>query len=182
MELSSFFCAMGIWFLGAARLCLSFPTWARWARQRANKLVQHIGEIIRILWANATFGVDSVCRSAIVQRGNRRNNSFSILRSREIFTLGVAQVQFQRVMNEPVVAPITGIVWKVLVSEGDEVVLGQSLILLESMKMEVPVYSPAAGAVAAIHVAAGDSVEDGEELATIHVDHGRGEQDIFGNG
>ena len=72
-------------------------------------------------------------------------------------------------MNEPVVAPITGIVWKILVNEGDEVIVGQSLILLESMKMEVPAHSPAAGIVATIRVALGDAVEDGEELATICV-------------
>ena len=65
-------------------------------------------------------------------------------------------------MNEPVVAPITGIVWKILVNEGDEVIVGQSLILLESMKMEVPAHSPAAGKVATIRVAPGDAVEDGD--------------------
>jgi biotin carboxyl carrier protein len=72
-------------------------------------------------------------------------------------------------MNEPVVAPIAGIVWKILVNEGDSVILGQSLILLESMKMEVPAHSPAAGVVATIRVRAGDAVEDGDELATICV-------------
>ena len=72
-------------------------------------------------------------------------------------------------MNEPVVAPITGIVWKILVDEGAAVVFGQSVILLESMKMEVPAHSPAAGIVASIRVAAGDAVEDGDELATICV-------------
>ena len=169
MELSSFFCAMGIWFLGAALLSLGFPTWARWARQRASRLVQHIREITRILGTNASCTLDSVCRSAIVQRGNRSTGSFSILRSREIFTLSVSQVQFKRTMNEPVVAPIAGIVWKILVDEGDAVVFGQSLILLESMKMEVAAHSPVAGVVATVRVAAGDAVEDGDELATICV-------------
>ncbi len=81
--------------------------------------------------------------------------------------MSVAQVQFVRIMNEPVVAPITGIVWKILVAVGDEVTFGQPLILLESMKMEVPAYSPAAGVIANIRVVVGDAVEDGDELAVV---------------
>jgi Acetyl/propionyl-CoA carboxylase, alpha subunit len=44
-------------------------------------------------------------------------------------------------------APITANVWKVLVSEGAEVSEGDTLVILESMKMEIPVESPHSGKV-----------------------------------
>lgn len=70
-------------------------------------------------------------------------------------------------MIADVVAPITGVVWKILVNTGDKVVIEQSLILLESMKMEVSTPSPATGVVATILVQPGDAVEEGDKLATV---------------
>ena len=70
-------------------------------------------------------------------------------------------------MSTAVVAPITGIVWKILVTVGDTVTPDQPVILIESMKMEVPVGSPSAGIVETITVSPGDSVEDGDTLATL---------------
>jgi biotin carboxyl carrier protein len=70
-------------------------------------------------------------------------------------------------MSTSVVAPITGIVWKILVTVGDSVTPDQTVILIESMKMEVPVHSPSAGTVETIAVSPGDSVEDGETLVTL---------------
>jgi len=67
-----------------------------------------------------------------------------------------------------VVAPITGVVWKILVNTGDKVEHEQPLILLESMKMEVSTLSPATGVVATILVKSGDAVEEGEKVATVH--------------
>ena len=57
-----------------------------------------------------------------------------------------------------------GSVWKLLVSEGEDVKAGQQLFILEVMKMEVPYEAPDAGTVAALHVAEGDVVEE-EQLA-----------------
>ena len=70
-------------------------------------------------------------------------------------------------MIADVVAPMTGVVWKILVNTGDKVVIEQPLILLESMKMEVSTPSPATGVVATILVKPGDAVEEGEKLATV---------------
>ena len=70
-------------------------------------------------------------------------------------------------MTVDVVAPITGIVWKILVDTGDEVEVDQPLILVESMKMEVSTSSPATGVVVTILVKAGDAVEEGETLAIV---------------
>ncbi len=70
-------------------------------------------------------------------------------------------------MATPVVAPIAGIVWKILVNVGDKVTLEQPVILLESMKMEVPVCAPIAGTIRSVAATEGASVEDGDTLATI---------------
>ena len=64
-------------------------------------------------------------------------------------------------------AHITGTVWKIEVSVGDAVVEGQTLIILESMKMEMPVESPAAGRVKSISAKEGAAVEEGAVLAEI---------------
>lgn len=58
-------------------------------------------------------------------------------------------------------------VWKVLVSEGDSVSDGDTLVILESMKMEIPVLSEADGTVAALHVSEGDVVQEGDVIAVL---------------
>ena len=57
-----------------------------------------------------------------------------------------------------------GSVWKVLVAAGDRVEHGDTLFILEVMKMEVPYTAPAAGLVAAVHITEGDGVEE-DQLA-----------------
>ena len=58
-------------------------------------------------------------------------------------------------------------VWKVLVSEGDHVDDGDTLVILESMKMEIPVLAEESGTVTKMHVAEGDVVQDDELIAEI---------------
>jgi acetyl-CoA carboxylase biotin carboxyl carrier protein len=58
-------------------------------------------------------------------------------------------------------AHITGTVWKIEVKVGDSVTLGQTVVILESMKMEMPVEATGAGKVRAILVKEGDAVEEG---------------------
>ena len=55
-----------------------------------------------------------------------------------------------------------GSVWQVLVKPGDRLKVGDTLFILEVMKMEVPYQSPAVGEVVAIHIAEGDVVEEGQ--------------------
>jgi acetyl-CoA carboxylase biotin carboxyl carrier protein len=66
-----------------------------------------------------------------------------------------------------IVAPVTGTVWKVETKEGDSVAEGQTLFVLESMKMEIPVEASDAGRVTKVHVSAGDAVDEGALLATV---------------
>jgi acetyl-CoA carboxylase biotin carboxyl carrier protein len=70
-------------------------------------------------------------------------------------------------MATEVQAHITGTVWKILVKVGDEVAQDQTLVILESMKMEMPLESPEAGRVASIAVGEGASVDEGQLLLTL---------------
>lgn len=67
-------------------------------------------------------------------------------------------------MATSVKAHIAGTVWKIEVNIGDQVTSGQTVVILESMKMEMPVESPGAGQVAAIYVKEGQPVEEGTPL------------------
>jgi acetyl-CoA carboxylase biotin carboxyl carrier protein len=64
-------------------------------------------------------------------------------------------------------AHITGTVWKIEVKVGDAVTEGQTVVVLESMKMEMPVESPSAGQVSAVLVKEGQSVEEGAPLVEL---------------
>jgi biotin carboxyl carrier protein len=66
-----------------------------------------------------------------------------------------------------VIAEVTGSVWEVLKQPGDTVAAGETIVLVESMKMEIPVEAPAAGRLAELRVAKGDAVNDGDTVATI---------------
>jgi acetyl-CoA carboxylase biotin carboxyl carrier protein len=69
----------------------------------------------------------------------------------------VAEVRAEMVAN----------VWKVVTTEGDHVEDGDTLVILESMKMEIPVLAEENGTVAKLHVAEGDVVQEGDLIATI---------------
>ena len=70
-------------------------------------------------------------------------------------------------MATEVRAHITGTVWKILVKPGDEVTAEQTLVILESMKMEMPVEAPEAGRVASVAVVEGASVDEGDLLLSL---------------
>lgn len=58
-------------------------------------------------------------------------------------------------------------VWKVLVSVGQQVAEGETLVILESMKMEIPVEAPAGGTVTALNVQEGGVVQEGDVIAVV---------------
>jgi pyruvate carboxylase subunit B len=61
-------------------------------------------------------------------------------------------------------APMPGLVLRVLVEAGGEVVSGAGLVVLEAMKMENELKAPAAGVVGVVRVRAGEPVEKGQIL------------------
>ena len=58
-------------------------------------------------------------------------------------------------------------VWKVVASEGDQVEEGDTLVILESMKMEIPVLAEDSGTITKMHVGEGDVVQEGDLIAII---------------
>jgi acetyl-CoA carboxylase biotin carboxyl carrier protein len=64
-------------------------------------------------------------------------------------------------------AHITGTVWTVEVEVGDTVAVGDTVVILESMKMEMPVEAEIGGTVEAILCEKGQSVNEGEALLTV---------------
>ena len=64
-------------------------------------------------------------------------------------------------------AHITGTVWKVECKVGDEVEEGDTLVILESMKMEMPVEAEDAGTVTEIRCEEGQSVQEGDVLVVL---------------
>jgi acetyl-CoA carboxylase biotin carboxyl carrier protein len=69
----------------------------------------------------------------------------------------VAEVRAEMVAN----------VWKVVAAQGDRVDDGDTLVILESMKMEIPVLAEGSGVITTMHVAEGDVVQEGDLIAVI---------------
>ncbi len=70
-------------------------------------------------------------------------------------------------MAEEVRAEMVANVWKIVVAEGDEVADGDTLVILESMKMEIPVLTEVDGTVSKIAVTEGSVVQEGDLIAEI---------------
>jgi acetyl-CoA carboxylase biotin carboxyl carrier protein len=69
----------------------------------------------------------------------------------------VTQVRAEMVAN----------VWKVVAAEGDSVADGDTLVILESMKMEIPVIAEESGTLTKLAVGEGDVVQEGDLIAVI---------------
>lgn len=69
--------------------------------------------------------------------------------------------------QEVIEAPMPGNIWKIVVSEGDQVKSGDVLLILEAMKMENEIVAPRDGIVASINTTTGASVNTGEKLVVL---------------
>lgn len=66
-----------------------------------------------------------------------------------------------------IVAPMPGLVLAIKAKEGDTVAAGQTLLVMEAMKMENAVTAPYAGTVAKVYVREGDSIGEGDLLVEV---------------
>jgi acetyl-CoA carboxylase biotin carboxyl carrier protein len=64
-------------------------------------------------------------------------------------------------------AELAGSLWKIVVHEGQVVAADETLMILESMKMEIPITAPRAGTVKKISVREGETVQEGQVLAQL---------------
>jgi len=58
-------------------------------------------------------------------------------------------------------------VWKVVAAQGDVIADGDTLVILESMKMEIPVLAEGSGTLTQLAVAEGDVIQEGDLIAVI---------------
>ncbi|HEX6935205.1 MAG TPA: biotin/lipoyl-binding carrier protein [Actinomycetes bacterium] len=70
-------------------------------------------------------------------------------------------------MAKEIRAEMVANVWKVVVTQGDSIADGDTVVILESMKMEIPVLAESDGTVSALHVGEGDVVQEGDVIAVI---------------
>jgi biotin carboxyl carrier protein len=64
---------------------------------------------------------------------------------------------------------VSGFVWKVEVAPGQRVAEGDTLVVIESMKMEIPIVADAAGVVVTIQVEEGAAVNEGSTVVILEV-------------
>ncbi|MEV4538042.1 biotin/lipoyl-binding carrier protein [Asanoa sp. NPDC049518] len=70
-------------------------------------------------------------------------------------------------MADEIRAEMVANVWKVVAAPGDTVAEGDTLVILESMKMEIPVIAESGGTLAQLAVNEGDVVQEGDLIAVI---------------
>ena len=70
-------------------------------------------------------------------------------------------------MPQEIVSDLVANVIKIMVATGDKVDAGDTIALLESMKMEIPVLAEEPGTVSEINVAEGEVVQEGDVLAVV---------------
>ncbi len=70
-------------------------------------------------------------------------------------------------VTSDILAEMVANVMTIQVSQGDSVIPGDTVVLLESMKMEIPVLSEHTGTVSAVRVSAGDVVQEGTVLVSL---------------
>ena len=70
-------------------------------------------------------------------------------------------------MSVDVTAPMSGTIYKILVTVGDQVNYEDELIILEALKMENPIYAPVDGKVTEIKVSEGTEVESNQVLMVL---------------
>ena len=70
-------------------------------------------------------------------------------------------------MADEIRAEMVANVWKIVAAAGDNVDDGDTLVILESMKMEIPVLAESSGVVAEIAVNEGDVVQEGDLIARV---------------
>ncbi|MGH3497932.1 MAG: biotin/lipoyl-binding carrier protein [Nocardioidaceae bacterium] len=70
-------------------------------------------------------------------------------------------------MAVEIVAEMVANVWKVVAAEGEQVDAGDTIVILESMKMEIPVLAEHPGRLSDLRVREGDVVQEGDILAIL---------------
>lgn len=62
---------------------------------------------------------------------------------------------------------IAGSVWKIIAEVGADLAADDTIVILESMKMEIPVVAPRAGKLKQLHIGEGDMIAEGQLIAEL---------------
>jgi biotin carboxyl carrier protein len=117
--------------------------------------------------------IDQKSYEAIIER---RQGEYTVLIHGNLYTVRVADEREQHLGRSSLVppsgdlliaAPMPGLIAELLVAEGQTVEAGDTLIILESMKMGNEIKTPREGVVNRIHVKTGDSVNQNQTLIVI---------------
>lgn len=73
-------------------------------------------------------------------------------------------------MSHEVVAEMAANVWKIVAKPGDKIGPDDTLLILESMKMEIPVTAEVSGTITSFAVAEGDVINEGAVIAIVETD------------
>ena len=115
----------------------------------------------------------------LIADDGERQTRFAAVRDGDAMWIFVeGQVEQVNIANRPagrsrtrsagtVMSPMPATVVSINIAAGDTIVEGQTLIVLEAMKMELPIKAPRAGVVKAIHCVKGDLVQPGINLLDI---------------
>ncbi|MEL6341344.1 MAG: biotin/lipoyl-containing protein [Myxococcota bacterium] len=124
---------------------------------------------LSLLVDHQAFGIESERVSPSVENLKLRGEVISV----EVLDLRTVQLRRARESSAgadgptEITSPMPGKVVAVLAQEGEEVVEGQGLLVVEAMKMENELRSPKDGVVRQMTVAEGDAVEGGARLCTV---------------
>ena len=64
---------------------------------------------------------------------------------------------------------LAGQVWRIVARVGQKLAIDDTIVIIESMKMEIPVSTPIAGIITELHVEEEDLVEEDQDIATLEV-------------
>lgn len=136
------------------------------------------GDAIKVSRADTTYTVRILSESVVgVQSGSRQPTGNAGVRTPAptppVARSGGAPAAPQPSSAPPaggpgaITSPMTGVIDQVLVQEGASVAEGDTIIVLEAMKMYIDVMAATSGTVSGISVKPGDSVKEGQQLLSI---------------
>jgi urea carboxylase len=135
---------------------------------RIEEGVFRLSDYQRFLQDNAaTIGAFKRTQQAAFEQERERWRATGITESGDSAADATAPLDELALDGDVVSSQVAGGVWSVLVAAGDEVVAGQTLVVVESMKMEVSVQAPSAGRIERVLCSEGQSVTAGQALVVM---------------
>jgi acetyl/propionyl-CoA carboxylase alpha subunit len=122
---------------------------------------------LRLFLATTTSGSDDDDPTIVVARRGGTDGGRVVGSRGWMSTQEHVDDEGARTMAEEIRAEMVANVWKVVASAGDTVAEGDTLVILESMKMEIPVLAESDGTLAQLAVNEGDVVQEGDLIAVI---------------